>query len=213
MNCKHKFLDNLKLNYVTWEVKTLFIGTFNPGCCSKDDNVANWFYGRTQNNMFWDTLGYIYDDNPYLGRDGNTEVWMSFCEKFNIGISDLIAEITNIDLTKGSDYRDLCDGFSDKKLENYLCDNSFISSAIEEEIRTSQKLKNLKCVCLTRRSTAKPWNNNWKPIEKICQKNKIHTATLTTPGGFNYFQFNKDFPRTPQNLSEIWKKNGLKIIK
>ena len=53
-NCPHKFHKDLQLDYVDWEVNTLFFGTFNPGCCKEEDNEANWFYGRTKNNSFPD---------------------------------------------------------------------------------------------------------------------------------------------------------------
>jgi hypothetical protein len=112
MTCKHKFYEELKLEYVNWEVKTLFIGTFNPGCCNENDNVAQWFYGRTQNNMFWDTLGYIYANNPLLGSQGDEKKWKLFCKEFNIAVTDLIFEITDFDLNNSSEYKDLCNEFT-----------------------------------------------------------------------------------------------------
>lgn len=214
-NCIHKFHGDLKLEYVDWEVETLFIGTYNPGCCSKIENSAKWFYGRTQNNMFWNTLGFLYANNPTLGDNGNREIWVSFCKKYKIAVTDLIHEIIKLDLKKGTDKQDLCKGFSDSKLENYIKQEQIVSNYVEIIIRDNPQLKKLKCAYLTRRGTNKPWNDLWNPIKQICRKNKIYTATLTTPGGYNYFQFNnEEFQRTPENLADIWtNRNGLKICK
>ena len=96
--CPHKFIYDLQLDYVEWEVNTLFIGTFNPGCCANEDIEADWFYGRTQNNMFWDTLGYIYENNPLLGQQGNPELWIAFCRKHKLAVTDLISKINDVDL-------------------------------------------------------------------------------------------------------------------
>lgn len=205
--CQHKFYHDLNLDYVSWEVTTLFVGTFNPGCCKEEDNSANWFYGRTQNNMFWDTLGFIYENNPQLGQQGNPEIWKAFCERNKIAVTDLITEINNVNL-HGTDYQDLCNGFSDSKLENYIHNNQIVSTEIEMLIEFSPKLKNLKNVYLTRATANNPWNTLWNPINLICGLKKIHTARLITPGGFNYFQFNANFPRIPENLAQLWINNG-----
>lgn len=209
--CKHKFQDHLKLDYVNWDVKTLFIGTFNPGCCEKEENSAGWFYGRTDRNMFWNTLGYIYANNPKLGNEKNPELWMSFCKENKIAVTDLIYEVNELDLSNGEDKKNLCSGFSDKKLENYILQNQVTSSKVEDLINNSPKLKKLEFVYLTRRGTDNPWNSLWNPIKNACDKREVHTSTLTTPGGFNYFQFNDDFPRTPENLANIWYKNKFKM--
>jgi hypothetical protein len=205
--CQHKFHNDLKLDYITWDVTTLFIGTFNPGCCKEEDNSANWFYGRTQNNMFWDTLGYIYENNPQLGQHGNPQIWKAFCERNEIAVTDMISAVKEVDLN-GADYQDLCNGFSDKKLEYYIHNNQIVSTRLEELITNSPKLQNLKYVYLTRATANNPWNTLWNPINQICTKKKIHIKKLTTPGGFNYFQFNAKFLRTPQNLGILWNNNG-----
>ena len=69
--CEHEFIEELDFKNVTWEIRTLFVGTFNPGCCKAEENSATWFYGRTQLNMFWNTVGFLYENNPTLGSDGN----------------------------------------------------------------------------------------------------------------------------------------------
>ena len=211
--CKHKFQNHLKLEYVNWDVKTLFIGTFNPGCCEKEENSAEWFYGRTDKNMFWNTLGYIYANNPKLGNEGTPELWMSFCKENKIAVTDLIYEINELDLRNGEDKKNLCSGFSDKKLENYILQKQITPNKVEDLINNSPKLENLKFAYLTRRGADNPWNSLWNPIINICKKGEIKISTLTTPGGFNYFQFNNEYPRTPKNLADIWYKNGFETKK
>ncbi len=207
--CTHKFINDLQLDYVDWEVNTLFIGTFNPGCCAEEDNEAEWFYGRTQNNMFWDTLGFFYENKPLLGQQGNPELWLAFCKRNKLAVTDLISEIKAVNM-KSDDYDNLCKGFSDKKLETYILNDQAISTEIENLINNSPKLKNLKFVYLTRTTTNGAWNILWRPIQQICRVKKIHVVKLTTPGGFNYFQFNANFPRTPENLATLWVNKGFR---
>jgi hypothetical protein len=201
--CPHKFIKDLHLEYVNWEVNTLFIGTFNPGCCANEDNEAEWFYGRTQKNMFWDTLGYIYENNAALGQNGNPELWKAFCKRNKLAVTDLISVINDVNLN-GAEYADLCIGFSDRKLEPYILNGKAVSAEIENLIINSPKLKNLKCVYLTRATTNRAWNITWRPIQQVCRAKNIHVAKLTTPGGVNYFQFNANFLRTPENLAALW---------
>lgn len=207
--CPHKFIYDLQLGYVEWEVNTLFIGTFNPGCCANEDNEAEWFYGRTQNNMFWDTLGYIYENNPLLGQQGNHELWIAFCRKHKLAVTDLISKINDFDLN-GNEYSDLCIGFSDAKLEPYILNGQVVSAEIENLINNSLKLKNLKCVYLTRATTNRVWNILWRPIQQVCRTKNIHVEKLTTPGGNGRFQFNANFLRTPENLATLWVNKGFK---
>jgi hypothetical protein len=201
IDCYQKFKKDLHLDYVTWNVKTLFIGTFNPGCC-KDKNSAEWFYGRTDRNMFWNTLGYIYEQNPLLGTEGNPEAWQAFCKRNELAVTDLITGVKKVPVEEIEDT--LCKNFSDKKLEPFILNNAIISTEIENLIANSEKLKNLKCVYLTRSTTNIAWNILWRPVERKCGSKKIHVAKLTTPGGFNYFQFNENFLRTPVNLADLW---------
>jgi hypothetical protein len=153
--------------------------------------------------MFWDTLGYIYEQNAQLGQQGNPEIWKAFCKRNKLAVTDLISAIKFVNL-KGDDYKDLCKGFSDSKLENYIINNQIISSELEVLIANSSKLQNLKCVYLTRATANNLWSILWNPISQICRAKRIHVAKLTTPGGYNYFQFNANFPRNPQNLAQLW---------
>lgn len=205
-NCKHKFINDLNLAYVEWEVQTLFIGTFNPSCSIS--NSAEWFYGRTENNMFWNTLGYIYENNPLLGESRSPTLWVQFCERNNLAVSDIISEIKNVDLDNGDDYKNLCKGFSDKKLELYINNKQHISSNLVSVIEENPYLKKIKNIYFTRKGINHPWNILFDPIINICRQRDISYSPLITPGGYNYFQFNSDFPRTPKNLAQLWINNN-----
>ena len=100
--------------------------------------------------MFWNTLRFIYSRNPTLGDNGNIENWKSFSKKHKIAITDLIYEVENLDLINGTDLEDLCKGFSDSTLENFIKQEKIISNEVEILIQNSQKLQKLKCVYLTR---------------------------------------------------------------
>jgi hypothetical protein len=207
-NCLHKFDEDLQLDYVTWEVNTLFIGTFNPGCC-KEGNSAEWFYGRIKRNMFWNTLGHIYEQNPLLGTEGNPADWKAFCKRNKIAVTDLIKSVNKVvtdDLIQA-----LCNNFSDSKLEPLILQDNVIPARISNLIEQSPKLQSLKCVYFTRATTNKAWNILWVPIANVCKQRKIHKVKLVTPGGFNYFKFSKNFLKTPANLAELWRRKGFKI--
>lgn len=204
-SCHHKFIHDLKLEYVGWEVNTLFIGTFNPGCCKK--NEAEWFYGRTGKNMFWDTIGLFYENNPLLGQNGDIEKWKAFCKRNKIAVTDLIQSIDGVDMQFEGDQKKLCQNFSDSKLELYINTGQYSSNYVEDLIQNSPKLSKLKCVYLTRATTNNPWNQLWSPINTACVGKGIYVQKLLTPGGFNYFQFNNVFQRTPPNLCQLWVNN------
>lgn len=205
--CRHKFYDDLNLNYVDWNVETLFVGTFNPGCCEKEENNAEWFYGRTENNMFWDTLGFIYSGNPDLGGKGNPEVWKNFCREHKLAVTDLIKEVKNLDLSKGPDRSDLCKGFSDTKLECFIRNNKVVPTEVEKLVSNSHKFPNLKSVCLTRKSLNKHWRTLWNPVNIVCEKQDLYISNLTTPGRYNFYQFRNGNQRTPENLAKYWREN------
>jgi len=59
MACDHKFIEDLTIQYADWTVRTLFVGTFNPGW-TECNNAAQWFYGRKRNE-FWCILPKIHE--------------------------------------------------------------------------------------------------------------------------------------------------------
>ena len=67
------------------------MGTFNPSWPA--NNLAQWFYGRTANNFFWDVLPRFHNQGSLLG--GTTAQWKTFCRQHHIAITDLISSIND----------------------------------------------------------------------------------------------------------------------
>lgn len=84
MACNHKFIDYLNLDRIDFEPNVLMIGTFNPEW--PEDNYAEWFYGRTNNNYFWETLPRIFQESSL--RNENHLEWKNFCFRNQIAITD-----------------------------------------------------------------------------------------------------------------------------
>ena len=65
MACNHKFQNELSLQGLDYVPTTLIVGTFNPEW--PEGNNARWFYGRTDNNYFWDLLPKMFGDEGLGG--------------------------------------------------------------------------------------------------------------------------------------------------
>ncbi|MBL0136235.1 MAG: hypothetical protein IPP79_20795 [Chitinophagaceae bacterium] len=69
--------------------KTLIVGTFNPEW--PEGNYAEWFYGRVDNNYFWDLLPRMFDDE---GLRSQTHIqWKIYCRKKEVALTDLLSVI------------------------------------------------------------------------------------------------------------------------
>ena len=87
MPCNHKFKSDLTIDYAkSWNPVTLIVGTFNPEWV--DNNSANWFYGRVENNFFWSVLPQVYGQKNMLCK--SDQDWKEFCKDNKIAITDLI---------------------------------------------------------------------------------------------------------------------------
>src|SRR4051812_31067835 len=112
MPCDHKFKEDLDIGYAKdWTPSTLIIGTFNPEWT--DNNLADWFYGRTENNYFWSVLPQVYDQSSMLCKSKND--WQFFCKENKIAITDLIRSIRTANYEQ---HRKVISGFSDKAIED-----------------------------------------------------------------------------------------------
>ena len=97
---KHNFYDK-DFYFPNWDIKFLFIGTFNP---SGGESVS-YYYGRKR-NRFWKLLSEVFkqDFNP------KNDSFFSDIKKYKIGCVDLIGSVTldekysNLILGKG--YKD-----------------------------------------------------------------------------------------------------------
>ncbi len=153
MACKHKFIDDLQLQYVDWEVKTLFIGTFNPGWLECPNNTANWFYGRTQRNEFWHILPCIYKQPSLM--DGDRNSWITFCRKNSIAITDVLENINDADPTVEA-HRNIICKFKDDALEDFNVTINDITAILQNHKSISQ-------ICITRQQ---PLPDFWKECFK-----------------------------------------------
>lgn len=184
MACFHKFKNHLTINYAkNWNPETLIVGTFNPEWT--DNNSAEWFYGRTENNYFWNVLPQLYNHNCLLS--GSINDWMEFCETKKIAITDLIECINSANY---DEHKKIISGFSDKAIENnFSNDNDLTVVNILDILNENPTIKN---VYFTRGASQGLWKRLWQPIKQYCIKNNIHCEELLTPSGFAFYQYNKE---------------------
>lgn len=196
MPCKYKFFDYLNLDKLTYTPQTLIVGTFNPSW--PEENNAKWFYGRTENNYFWEVLPKIYDEESLI-KAGPKE-WKAFCEKHKIAITDLISCIQDADeanpkhhkILKSNSDSGIVDNFS--KIENI------------EIVTLLQKYPSIASVYLTRGCSESYWKNQWAPVVKYCTGNKSKCETLLTPSGNARFQlgiYKKQNPSSSLGLADF----------
>jgi hypothetical protein len=96
MCCLHRFLDYHREGlFPSWNVKYLFVGTFNPSW-NKPGNNADYFYGRS--NYMWLLLPrFLFQDTL---QESSIEQKILFCRRHFIGFTDLIKRIDNADYNK-----------------------------------------------------------------------------------------------------------------
>ena len=147
MPCLHKFIGDLQLQYVEWEVKTLFIGTFNPDWKSCISNNSKWFYGRTNRNEFWCILPTIHEQQSLL--TGNRRIWIDFCRRNQLAVTDIIESFDEADETNPQHREAIC-GFKDEKLVTFEPNNNDIPAILEAH-------PTIKQVIITRQTLPKFW--------------------------------------------------------
>lgn len=152
MPCPHLFEHDLNLEYVTWEIRTLFIGTFNPGW-GLENNNAQWFYGRTARNDFWRILPTIHIGHGLI--PGTPQIWKQFCELNHIAITDIIACLDNADENNPA-HVEMVNGFQDNQLGNFDITTTNIPAILEANPTIQQ-------VCITRSSMTEPWSTLFEP--------------------------------------------------
>lgn len=145
MPCNHKFINDLQLQYVDWEVKTLFIGTFNPEweVCL---NNAQWFYGRTQRNDFWCILPTVHNANSLIGGDRN--IWIDFCRENSLAITDVIESI-DADINNEEHRVAICN-FKDEEFVNFEFTLNNITRILDSHPSINQ-------ICITRQTLGDFW--------------------------------------------------------
>lgn len=211
MACKHKFLNELNLDEISYDPTTLIVGTFNPSWPEK--NNAEWFYGRThdrngkQNNNFWDVLPRIYGEASLI--TAGPDEWKRFCEVKKIAITDLISSIEDANIASPQHLK-ILGSYSDNDIATKFKHHEFVNI-----VKLLNQHKTIQNVYLTRGATGEAfWRELWKPVINYSIKNKIRPSTLLTPSGnarFQHGKFNKTNPSMKiDNLSDFilysWKK-------
>ncbi len=190
MPCLHKFQSHLELQKIDFEPTTLIVGTFNPELPA--GNSAEWFYGRTGSNYFWDILPRLYGEGSLIGA---TPVeWKQFCHEKQIAITDLISSIDDADPADPK-HNKMLGGFSDDAIIHNFEDFNYVN--IVQLLKLHPSIRN---VYLTRSVTEAFWRYLWNPIVHYCNHNNIRTRILLAPTGdasYHHDACNKEHPEDP----------------
>ena len=187
MACTHKFYNNLNLDNLNFKPETLIIGTFNPEWPL--DNYADWFYGRTNNNYFWNVLPRIYNE-PSLSNE-NSNSWKNFCMDKKIAITDLIASINDAEQNNINHFN-IISNFKDKEFESEF--NDFEFTDIINLLKTHNRIKS---VYFTRQLGVSLFDLRINEIKEFCDNNNIYFSTLITPSKNARFQMGGYIPLNP----------------
>ena len=189
MPCSHKFQNYLDLENLNFFPTTLIVGTFNPGWPA--NNYANWFYGRTGNNNFWEVLPRIYNELSLINHDDNQ--WKQFCSDKRIAITDLIRRIDDAEIAMPNHNKWLAN-YSDSNIANHFDGHIFVD--VVELLINNPTINN---VYLTRGVTEPFWANLWQPVRNYCDQNQIGCEELLTPSGNARFQLGRYNALNPDN--------------
>lgn len=183
MPCRHKFYDDLYIEYAKdWNPTTLIVGTFNPEWPEK--NYAQWFYGRTENNLFWTVLPGVYNQQSLICS--NKESWVSFCKENKIALTDLISCIKTADASN-EDHYSIVASYSDSSIAKHFSKKEDLDLVnIVEILKVNPSIKH---VYLTRGANPGLWKKLWEPVREYCIQNDISVNELLTPSGNARFQF------------------------
>ncbi len=181
MACLHKFKEYLSLEKLDFEPATLIVGTFNPSW--PESNQAQWFYGRTANNYFWDVLPQVYGRDSLIDR--NPDDWKKFCKEQKIALTDLIASIRDAN-PDNEDHIAVLKDFSDSGITS-----KFSQFELVDILELLKNHPSIKKVYFTRSSSELFWKNLWKPVREYINTKGILFAELLTPSGNARFQHGK----------------------
>ncbi|SDD13570.1 hypothetical protein SAMN04488104_101617 [Algoriphagus faecimaris] len=187
MACEHKFYDYLHLKALYFEPKTLIIGTFNPEW--PIDNHAEWFYGRTGNNYFWDVLPRMFNTEG-LRHAGPVE-WKNFCHQQKVVITDLIASIEDAD-EHNPHHLEVIGEFMDAEFANVF--NEFERTGI---IGLLQQHPTISAVYFTRQEGVELFDVEINEVIAYCHQNDIYFSHLLTPSKNARFQMRGWEPQDP----------------
>lgn len=204
MPCNHKFQNDLYIEYAKdWTPSTLIVGTFNPEWPAK--NYAVWFYGRTENNLFWSVLPKLYNSKSLICSYKND--WVEFCRDNKIALTDLISCIKTADITNHNHYSIIA-SYSDSSIAKYFSkEEDFELVDIVKILKENPSIKN---VYLTRKADSGLWKRLWKPVKEYGLANNLYVKEILTPSGNARFQYTTAIKVQFDTLSDFivdeWKK-------
>lgn len=182
MSCNHKFIDYLTLERMDFAPTTLIVGTFNPSW--PVGNNAEWFYGRTARNYFWDVLPRLYNPNLNL-RNLNSLHWKEFCTQNAIALTDIITSINDAD-EENEEHQEILRTYLDTSISDYF--NDFHFTDIVEILDYKPTIQN---IYLTRQGGVDLFDIRWSLIEEYALQNperNLHLAQLITPSASARYQ-------------------------
>ena len=204
MPCNHKFFEYLNLDNIGFEPEYLIIGTFNPEWPA--ENYANWFYGRTNNNYFWEILPMMFEKDSL--RHSDHLDWKNFCAENKIAITDLILSINDADQENQNHYS-IISNFQDTKFTN-----EFEVFNMTDIIGILNNYPSIKKVFFTRNQGVELFDDRINLIRNYCTENNIYFSYLLTPSKNARFQMrgyeptNPNLERTlPNFIYEKWLEN------
>jgi|JI7StandDraft_1071085.scaffolds.fasta_scaffold239565_2 hypothetical protein len=178
MACLHKFHNYLNLERLNFEPTTLIVGTFNPEW--PEGNYAEWFYGRTDNNYFWDLLPGMFRDEGL--RNQNHVEWKTYCRTRKVALTDLISSIDDADL-QIEKHRKILGKYTDSAIAS-----KFRQQVPNPIVPLLQAIPTIKAVYLTTTINTGLWQNLWNPVEEYSNVNKLWCRKLMTPSkGARFF--------------------------
>ncbi len=178
MACTHKFLSYLNLDRLDFVPETLIVGTFNPAWPAS--NSAEWFYGRTAGDYFWDILPRLYGDGSLI--NATAAEWKQFCHDKQIALTDIISSVDDAD-PANAEHNKMLGGFSDNAIIHNFDDLSYVN--IVQLLRTHPSIMN---VYLTRGVTEAFWRHLWNPVAHYCNHNHIRERKLLNPSAQASYQ-------------------------
>lgn len=182
MACNHKFQNELNLEGLDYEPTTLIVGTFNPEW--PEGNYAEWFYGRTDNNYFWDLLPRMFGDKGLRSRT-QTE-WKKYCRKKKVAITDLLSVIKDAD-PRNDAHRKILGKYTDTGLAS-----KFKGQKENPIIPLIEANRSITAVYLTTTIKSGFWQKLWNPIEEYCSVHKIPCKKLKSPSKGARFSMTKN---------------------
>jgi hypothetical protein len=199
MACIHKFASHLHLDRLDFEPTTLIVGTFNPNWVSLG-NYAQWFYGRTNNNYFWDVLPRLYGSGDL--RQVPSAAWKAFCSQHKIALTDLIISIDDADSNNPLHVKQL-KNYRDDAIASYF--RQFTVVGIKAILINHPSIRH---VYLTRQLGSEFWQKKWLPVTRYCNEYDIRVQPLLTPSGGARFQMTQSVDISMRNfIFNHWQKS------